>query len=43
MRSFAMSLASAGAGIIAAVLAYFMYAFILPAVAKDPNSGAAPA
>ncbi len=41
MRSFAMSLASAGAGIIAAVLADFMYAFILPAVAKDPNSGGA--
>ncbi len=41
MRSFAMSLASAGAGIIVAVLAYLMYAIILPALAKDPNSDSA--
>lgn len=41
MRTFAMSLASAGAGIIVAVLAYLMFAFLLPAVAKDPDSAGA--
>jgi uncharacterized cupredoxin-like copper-binding protein len=40
MRTFAMSLAAAGAGILAVVMAYFMFSFVLPALAKDPNSEA---
>ena len=41
MRTFAMSLAATGAGILALVMAYFMFSFVLPALAKDPNSEAA--
>jgi plastocyanin len=38
MRTFAMSLAAAGAGILAGVMTFFMIAFVLPAIAKDPKS-----
>jgi plastocyanin len=38
MRTFAMSLASVGVTVIVGVLAYVMWAFILPAIAKDPKS-----
>ena len=41
MRTFAMSLAAAGAGILAVVMVYFLFSFVLPAIAKDPNSEAA--
>ena len=41
MRTFAMLLAAAGAGILALVMVYFMVSFVLPALAKDPNSEAA--
>jgi nitrite reductase (NO-forming) len=41
MRTFAMSLAAAGAGILAIVMVYFLFSFVLPAIAKDPNSEAA--
>lgn len=42
MRSFAMSLAATGATIIVGVFVYFVLAFILPAMAEDPGSEAAP-
>lgn len=38
MRTFAMSLAAAGAALIVGVFVYFVFAFILPALAEDPNS-----
>jgi plastocyanin len=41
MRTFAMSLAAAGAGILAVVMVFFLFSFVLPAIAKDPNSEAA--
>jgi len=41
MRTFAMSLASAGATLLVGGLAYFLWSFILPALAKDPKSEAA--
>jgi len=41
MRTFAMSLASAGAVLLVGVLAYFLWSFVLPAIAKDPKSEAA--
>ncbi len=38
MRTFAMSLAAVGAALIVGVFVYFIFAFILPALAEDPNS-----
>lgn len=37
MRTFAMSLAAAGAALIVGVFVYFIFAFILPAMAEDPG------
>ncbi len=42
MRTFAMSMVSAGMAMIIAVFVYFLFSFVLPAVAKDPKSEAAP-